>query len=365
MASLDSVPTMTLITVYEQFHLFTGFSQCAFGECECSSFTFYLLSPLILAFAFLLFFLSLFFCFVMHLRQTVSYRFVLVLFFLVCSCFWRFCACFCSNFFFLELHFCGWQGHSFCIATTWQCCQKFYESVFVGAFCFHFFWLKKESHVVFFLVASFWVAGTPFFLFRECFQIVSLKCLSWHLFLALFRQVIYLKIGTFYGQLQCICVFSPQFEIQFFFCPNLALTWTEVSNVAKFRIQNENKNIWPSGTRYEYCVPYNWTDIKWGKGWCEISDKLLFLALFGQGGGFSYCCNDMISPKRDLQSQARLTLCFFFSLYPNTSFDKHIFFLISLQAVAGFCVEGGRVVSTRIGETGVCFTREQITSAFT
>lgn len=192
MASLDSVPTMTLITVYEQFHLFTGFSQCAFGECECSSFTFYLLSPLILAFAFLLFFLSLFFCFVMHLRQTVSYRFVLVLFFLVCSCFWRFCACFCSNFFFLELHFCGWQGHSFCIATTWQCCQKFYESVFVGAFCFHFFWLKKESHMVFFFSCIFLGGRDTLFLiswvfsnsFVEVFVVALVSCFvsSSHLF---------------------------------------------------------------------------------------------------------------------------------------------------------------------------------------
>lgn len=318
MASLDSVPTMTLITVYEQFHLFTGFSQCAFGECECSSFTFYLLSPLILAFAFLLFFLSLFFCFVMHLRQTVSYRFVLVLFFLVCSCFWRFCACFCSNFFFfLNCIFVGGRDTLFVLLLLDSVVKNFMRACLSGHFVFTFSGWKRKVIWFFFLVASFWVAGTPFFLFRECFQIVSLKCLSWHLFLALFRQVIYLKIGTFYGQLQCICVFSPQFEIQFFFCPNLALTWTEVSNVAKFRIQNENKNIWPSGTRYEYCVPYNWTDIKWGKGWCEISDKLLFLALFGQGGGFSYCCNDMISPKRDLQSQARLTLCFFFFFVPK------------------------------------------------
>lgn len=224
---------------------------------------------------------------------------------------------FAATFFFLNCIFVGGRDTLFVLLLLDSVVKNFMKACLSGHFVFTFSGWKRKVIWFFFLVASFWVAGTPFFLFRECFQIVSLKCLSWHLFLALFRQVIYLKIGTFYGQLQCICVFSPQFEIQFFFCPNLALTWTEVSNVAKFRIQNENKNIWPSGTRYEYCVPYNWTDIKWGKGWCDISDKLLFLALFGQGGGFSYCCNDMISPKRDLQSQARLTLCFFFFFVPK------------------------------------------------
>lgn len=106
--------------------------------------------------------------------------------------FLTFLCLFLQQLFFLELHFCGWQGHSFCIATTWQCCQKFYESVFVGAFCFHFFWLKKESHMVFFFSCIFLGGRDTLFLiswvfsnsFVEVFVVALVSCFvsSSHLF---------------------------------------------------------------------------------------------------------------------------------------------------------------------------------------